>query len=75
VSAFVNHRRAFAQDEAVGLGVVVKLGAGIGVRDGDLNGLAIELLGEVDGSANGFLGLAGESEDEVTVDEESELLW
>ena len=34
----------------------------------------VELLGEVDGGANGFLGFAGKSEDEVAVDEQSELL-
>ena len=34
----------------------------------------VEFLGEVDGGANGFLGFAGKSEDEVAVDEQAELL-
>ena len=64
----------FVGDEAVGLGEVVELGAGVGVGDGDLDGLAVERLGEVDGVADGFLGLAGQAEDEVGVDDEAEVV-
>ncbi len=55
-------------------GEVVELGAGVGVGDGDLDGLAVEGLGEVDGVADGFFGLAGEAEDEVGVDDEAEVV-
>ncbi len=34
-------------DEAIGLGVVVKLGAGIGVRDGDLDGFQSSVLAKL----------------------------
>ena len=74
VAAFVDHLRAFIQDEAVGFGVVVKLGARIGVRHRNLDGFHVEFLGEVDGAANGLLGLAGQAEDEVAVDDQAELL-
>ena len=67
-------RHRLVGDEAVLLGVVEELGAGEGVRDGDLDGLAIELLGEVDGVADGLAGFAGQAEDEVAVDDEAELV-
>ena len=44
------------------------------MRDRDLNGFDVQLLGEVDGVADGFLGLAGQAEDEVAVDHQSELV-
>ena len=72
VAAAVFH--LFVGDEVVALGEVEELGAGEGVGDGDLDGLAVELLGEVDGVADGFLGLAGEAEDEVAVDDEAEVV-
>src|SRR6185369_11169541 len=71
VSAGVYHV-LFVDDEAVRLGVIVELGAGISVGDGDLDGLDVKFLGEVDGTANGFTSLAGETEDEVAVNDESE---
>ena len=49
------------------LGVVVQLGAGIGVGDGNLNGFDVEFLGEIDGAANGFFRLTGKAEDEIAV--------
>ena len=55
-------------------GEVVELGAGVGVGDGDLDGLAVERLGEVDGVADGLFGLAGQAEDEVGVDDEAEVV-
>ena len=42
--------------------------------DGDLDGLAVERLGEVDGVADGLFGLAGQAEDEVAVDDEAEVV-
>ena len=72
VAAAVFH--ALVGDEAVGLGEVVELGAGIGVGDGDLDGFAIQGLGEVDGVADGLLGFAGQAEDEVGVDDEAEVV-
>ena len=72
VTAGVSHD--VVGDEAVFGGVVVELGAGEGVGDGDLNGLAVELLGEVDGVADGLAGLAREAEDEVGVDDEAEVV-
>ena len=57
VAALVGH--GFVGDEAVGLGEVEELGAGEGVGDGDLDGLAVDLFGEVDGVADGLAGLAG----------------
>ena len=44
------------------------------MRDGDLDGFAIERLGEVDGVADRFLGLAGQAEDEVGVNGEAEVV-
>jgi hypothetical protein len=72
VAALVGH--GFVGDEAVLLGVVEELGAGEGVGDGDLDGLAVELLGELDGVADRLAGLAGQAEDEVAVDDQAELV-
>ena len=41
------------------------------MSDRDLDRLAVERLGEVDGIANGLLGLAGEAKDEVGVDDQA----
>lgn len=72
VTAAILH--VFVGDEAVFVGEVIELGAGVGVGDGDLDGLAVEGLGEVDGVADGLAGLAGEAEDEVGVDDEAEVV-
>ena len=53
---FVGH--GIDGDQAVLLGVVVELGARIGVRDRHLNGLGIQPLGEVDGLADALARLA-----------------
>jgi hypothetical protein len=73
VSTFVDHLRAFDQDEAVRLGIVVKFCARIGMSDGNLNGFDVQLLREVDGGANAFLGLAGQAKYEVPVHDQAEL--
>ncbi len=72
VTAAVLH--LFVGDEAVALGVVVELGAGIGVGHGDLDGLAVQDLGEVDCVADGLFGLTRQAEDEVGVDDEAEVV-
>ncbi len=61
-------------DEAVLLGEVVELGPGIGMGNRDLDGFAVERLGEVDGVADALLGLAGQAEDEVGVDDKAEIV-
>ncbi len=72
VTAAVFH--LFVGDEIVLRGEVVELGAGVGVGDGDLDGFAVQRLGEVDGVADGLLGLAGEAENEVCVNDEAEVV-
>jgi hypothetical protein len=61
-------------DETILFDEVEELGAGKGMGDGDLNGLAIELLGELDGVADRCLGFTGKTEDEITVYNESEVM-
>src|SRR6202012_57135 len=56
------------------LGEVVELGARVSVCDRDLNGLAVEGLGEVDRVADRLLGLARQAKDEVGVDDEAEVV-
>src|SRR6266851_1689577 len=72
VAAAVFH--LFVGDETVLLGEVVELCTRIGVGDGDLDGLAVKGLGEVDGVADGLFGLARKAEDEVGVDDEAEVV-
>ena len=64
----------FVGDEVVARGEVVELGAGVGVGDGDLDGFAVEGLRKVDGVADGLFGFAGESEDEVGVNDQAEIV-
>ena len=47
--------------------MVVQLGAGHGVSERDLDGFAVEFLGEIDGLLDGFTGFAGQADDEVAV--------
>src|ERR1700730_3433529 len=72
VTATVLH--LFVGDEVITRGEVVELCAGVGMGHRDLDGLAVEGLGEVDGVANGFFRFAGETEDEVGVDDEAEVV-
>ena len=73
MSAFVDHL-GVGDHEAVLHRVVVEFGARVGVSHRHLNGLDVEFLGEVDGVANGFAGLAGQSQDEIAVDDQTELV-
>ena len=57
----------FASEETVAHALIVEFRAGIGVRERDLNGLAVEFLGVIDGLLDGFFGFARETDDEVAV--------
>jgi len=46
----------------------------VGVRDGNLDGFAVERFREIDGVANRVLGFARQAEDEVGVDDEAEVV-
>ena len=74
VSHIVNHLGAFGLKESVRLGVIVKFRSRIGMRQRYLDGVHIQLLGEIDGAPNGFFGLARQAEDEVAVNDEAEFL-
>ncbi len=54
VAAFVDHL-VVADHEAVLYRVIVKLGAGIGVGDGDLNGFDVQFFGEGDRVVDGLV--------------------
>jgi hypothetical protein len=68
------HLPSFIGDESILFDEVEELGAGEGMGDGDLNGLAIELLGELDGVTDRCLGFAGKTEDEITMYDEPKLM-
>jgi hypothetical protein len=53
-------------DETILLGEVEEFGAGKRMGDGDLDCLAIELLGELNGVADRFLGFAGDSKPTIS---------
>ena len=72
VAAAVFH--LLISDETIFLDEVEELGAGKGMGDGDLNSLAIELLSEPDGVANGSPGFTGKAEDEITVYDEAKVM-
>ena len=63
---FVRH--GIDRDQVVLLDVIVELGAGIGMRDRDLNRLGVEPLGEIDGVAQALASFARQADDEVGVD-------
>ena len=52
----------------------VQLRPGVGVGDGYLNRLDVELLGEIQRSLDGFLGFARQADNEVPVDSNAHLL-
>ena len=64
----------FIGDESILFDEVEELGAGKGMGDGDLNGLAIELLGELDGVTDRCLGFAGKTEDEIAMNDEPKFM-
>src|SRR5271154_2570237 len=53
---------------------VVKFGARHGMGERNLDGFAVEFLGEIDGVVDGLLGFAGEANDEIAVDFNAYLL-
>ena len=61
-------------DEVVLLDVIVELGAGIGMGDGDLDGLGVQPLGEIDGLADALARLARQPDNVVAVNQQAELL-
>jgi hypothetical protein len=72
VPGFIGH--GIDGDEPVLLDVIVELGAGIGMRDGNLDGFGVQPLGEIDGLADALARLAGQPDDEIAVDQQAELL-
>ena len=54
--------------------VIVEFRSGKGVGQRNLDGLAVELFGEVDGALDGFLGFAGQADNEVAVNGNAHLL-
>ena len=67
-------RDGFAGEETFTHALVVKFGAGIGVGHGNLNRLAIQFLGVVDGLLDGLFGFAGKADDEIAVHVNADLL-
>src|ERR1700676_442552 len=53
--------------------LVMQFGAGHGVSERNLDGFAIQFLGEVDGLVDGFLGFTGQADDEVAVNFDADL--
>ena len=73
MSAFIDHL-VVADNEPVLHGVVVELGSGIRVRHRNLDGFDVEFLGEGNGVIDGLRRFAGQTHDEVAVNDESELV-
>src|ERR1700688_1916897 len=73
VSAFVPHL-VVAHHKSVFHRVVIKLSARIRVRHRNLDGLYIEFLGECDGVVDGLVRLARQTQNEVSVDNEPQLV-
>src|SRR5207249_11149972 len=53
--------------------LVVQLGTGKGVSDGNLNGFDIEFLGEINGTFYRLLGFPGQADDEISMDSDPDL--
>ena len=68
VSTFVDHFAVF-DHESIFDGVVVEFGARVGVGYRDLDGFDVEFFGEGDGVVDGLMSFAGESEDEISVND------
>ena len=45
------------------------------MRDRNLDGFDVQLLGEIDGLAQGLAGFAGQADDEVAVDQPGRASW
>ena len=73
MSTLVDHL-GVGDHEAILHRVVVKFGAGIRVSDGYLDGLDIQFLGEVDGATDGFVRFPGQAQDEIAVDDQTQLV-
>ena len=63
MAALIRHR--IDRDQVVRLDVIVELGAGIRMRDRDLNRLRVQALGEIDRVAEALAAFAGQADDEV----------
>ena len=72
MAGLVGHR--IDGDQVVLLNVIVEFRAGIGVGDGNLDGLVVQPLGEIDGLADALAGLAGQADDEIAVHQQAQLL-
>src|SRR6266404_8075411 len=66
--------RLFIDEPAVCQRLLVKESARIGRGERDLDRVRVDLGGEADGFLDGFLGLAGQAEDEGAVDDNTELV-
>src|ERR1700722_3570867 len=71
VSAHI--RQCFDLEEALFGHRIVQLRAGHGMRDGNLNSFGIEFLGEIDGFLNGLASFAGQPDDEIAVNADTDL--
>src|ERR1039458_9004019 len=65
--------KRLTHEEIVPPSVVVELGSGEGVGDGDLYSICIEFLGEIDRALNGIFRLTRQANNEVTVNEDTQL--
>src|SRR5690349_6838694 len=73
VPAFIDHPLC-SNDKSILLGKVVHLGSRVGVSDGNLNRLHVQLFGKIDGTADRLAALARQAKDEVAMHEEAQLL-
>ena len=64
----------FAGEETFAHALIVQFGAGIRMRHRHLNCFGIEFLGEVDRLLDRFLAFPRQSDDEIAVDADAELL-